>query len=211
MAVSVVHELEVVEVDVEDRQAAAGTAGVGDRPDEMLVERGPVGQVREAVVIGEVLEARSRLPKLVGGPPALGDVGDDAVHPNDPILDARPRSLPHPPGHAVEPDEPELDLRRLALPARLGELRVGLTVVGMHGLLPRRLLVHAGGDGPEQARQTLADEGGALIRAVLRIAQLVEMDGRGSGDTAEHVAGRERGGQSGVQRRVGLVGFHLPG
>src|SRR4029079_409861 len=97
VAESVVHQLEVIEVDVQHRQAAAGTAGVRDRRHEMLVERRPVGQVREAVVIGEMLEARSRLSELVGGTATLRDVGDDPVHPDHAVLDARPGSLPPPP------------------------------------------------------------------------------------------------------------------
>jgi hypothetical protein len=56
VAEAVVDHLEVVQVDEEHGQAAAVAARPGQRVPDPVVEQGPVGQVGEAVVEGQVLE-----------------------------------------------------------------------------------------------------------------------------------------------------------
>jgi hypothetical protein len=65
VAHAVVDHLEVVEVDEEHGEAAAGAVGPGERVAHPVVEHRPVGEVGELVVEGLVLELRrQRLPLL---------------------------------------------------------------------------------------------------------------------------------------------------
>ena len=75
VAERVVDGLEVVEVDVQQRDRGAGAAGAREAEREVLVEQRAVGQLRERVVVGEEGDLLLRAA-------ALGDVGEgghDAV------------------------------------------------------------------------------------------------------------------------------------
>ena len=73
VAAGVVDVLEAVEVEQEDRALAAVARGVGDVLGELLVEAATVEELRQRVVVGEVLQ-------LVLEALALRDVADDAGH-----------------------------------------------------------------------------------------------------------------------------------
>ena len=61
MAEGVVHDLEPVEVEKEDRQPGVVAAGVVQRHPHLVEEQLPVGQAGERVVIGDALDLRRRL------------------------------------------------------------------------------------------------------------------------------------------------------
>ena len=73
VAARVVDVLEAVEVEQEDRALAAVARGVGDVLGELLVEAAAVEELRQRVVVGQVLQ-------LVLEALALRDVADDAGH-----------------------------------------------------------------------------------------------------------------------------------
>ena len=200
VAVAVVHELEVVEVDEEDGDRLLAAPGARDRLLEVLLEEEAVGQVGERVVIGEVGEPGLRGGQLVGGAAAVGHVGRDAVNEAAAILCPRPGALPHPAGDAVEADQAVLELAGLTALQRVAVLLVVRPVVGVDGGLPRVLLVDAVRDRADQARNTGADELVAAVAAVVEPLHLVDVDRGCAGDAAEDV--------DGVAAR--LVCGHLP-
>ena len=200
VAVAVVHELEVVEVDEEHGDGEVAAMRACDRLLEVLLEEEPVRQVGQRVVIGQMRQPGLRGDQLVGGAAALGDVGDDPVNEPAAVLEPRPRALPHPARDAVEADQPVLDLRRLAALERLAALVV--RPAGRRGARrpptppPRRAVR----DRPDQALDARADELVAAVGAVVEPLHLVDVHGGGAGDAAEDV--------DGVAAR--LVCGHLP-
>ncbi len=72
MSERVVHILEAIEVEQRDRGWLLGAAA-GQKPAELLLQRKPVGQAGELVVVGDALQ-------LILGASALGDVLVGAHH-----------------------------------------------------------------------------------------------------------------------------------
>jgi len=66
-------------VDEEDGCRARRSRAAVERLVQPLLEGDPVGQARERVVEGDVLELAARLLEGVGGLPPFGDVSDDSV------------------------------------------------------------------------------------------------------------------------------------
>ena len=116
---AVVHRLEVVEVDEEHGQVGAGEADAREGVLEPVLEQCLVGQSRQGVVEGPVLE-------LVLQPDAVGDVAEAPDPPDDGAVDRLG------PGRQLE-GAPVLELERVeALVLRLVQQ---LPVSGEEGLL----------------------------------------------------------------------------
>ncbi len=64
MAVNVVHSLEAVEVDAQDRHVVGALVRFGDRSGEMIGEDGPVGEAGQGVVKGEMRDPLRRFLAL---------------------------------------------------------------------------------------------------------------------------------------------------
>ena len=122
------------------------------------MERDPVGEVGQGVVVGDVPELALSVGQRLGGLLALGDVDDDPVDEEAPVLGApRVHAVPHPARASVVADEAVLDLERLAALDRVVCGVVGGLVVGVHGVLPGLLgspvvreAARAGSPGPRR-------------------------------------------------------------
>ena len=130
----VVHQLEVVEVEVEHADTEVGAPSAGDGGLEHLLEEDPVGQSRELVVV------REEVGLLLGGL-AFGDVEDHPLdEPGVPLLvvDGE-RLLQHPPDGPVLVHHPVLVVEGEVVAVRILILVPGtFDVVGMHVVAPRR-------------------------------------------------------------------------
>ncbi|MNQ56810.1 hypothetical protein D3C85_709450 [compost metagenome] len=84
MAEAVIEHLEAVQVDVQQRQAAAALARALAGLVQAVLEQGAVGQARKLVVAGEIAQALLRLA-------AGGEVGEEA----DDVADTAPRIAHH--------------------------------------------------------------------------------------------------------------------
>ena len=133
----VVHQLEVVEVQVQHADPQVVPPGAGDGALEHLLEEGPVGQARELVVVREECDL------LLGGL-AFGDVEDHPLdEPGVPLLvvDGE-RLLQHPPDGPVLVHHPVLVVEGEVVAVRISILVPGaLDVVRVHVVAPRREVV----------------------------------------------------------------------
>lgn len=138
MPEAVVDELEVVQIDEQNRRTMARPAGPSKGQLQMLQERGPVRQARQRVVersIGELLH-RLRLNTL-----AVGDVGDHPVDKQTAVFRRGfgPHPVERPARLAVVADQPILHLHRLAVPEHHHCRVVGLPILRMYRRLIRLL------------------------------------------------------------------------
>jgi hypothetical protein len=189
VAEAVVDELEVVEVDEEDGERLLPGLAVADCALELLLERDPVGEVGEGVVVGDVPQLALGVGELVRGLLALGDVDDDPVNEEPTVLGTpRVHAVPHPAGTSVVAEEAVFDLEGLVALDRLaGDVVLG-PVLRVDGVLPGLLRRAVVGQRPEQALEAGADEGVADVAPVRPHLHLVDVDGDRSGHAKEDVA-----------------------
>ena len=130
----VVHQLEVVEIEVQHAYAQVVAPGAGDGALEHLLEQDPVGQARELVVVRKERD-------LLLGALAFGDVEDHALdEPGVPpfVVDGE-RLLQHPPDGPVLVHHPVLVVEGEVVAVRILILVPGaFDVVGVHVVAPRR-------------------------------------------------------------------------
>ena len=134
VAARVVHDLEAVEIQVQQRGLARRVARARDHLVEQVLERAAVEQVGEGVVPGLVLQAPRQ---LVG----FGDVEHEAFQREAIVADGRGATLlPHPAHLAGAGDDAVAQLERAPGEARVGDRLPGVgTIVGVRDAEDERL------------------------------------------------------------------------
>ena len=208
---AVVDELEVVEVDEEDGEHGRLRVVAAHRLLEPLLEGDAVREAGQRVVVGNVPQLALRGGEGLGGLLPVGDVDDDSVDEQAPVLGPPGvHPIPDPADAIVVADEAVFDLERLAALDRLVRGVVAGAVVRVNGVLPGLLGRPVRGEGPEQALEAGADERVADVRPVRLRLHLVEVDGDGSGHALKDVARGERLSERAMVVVAGDVG-HGPG
>jgi hypothetical protein len=116
VAERVVDRLEVVQVEVEQRDRRAGAAGAGDRVLEALFEQRTVGEPGQAVVVGEVRQ-------LLLAAVARGHVGGDADHRRPAIVAVAHRRVGDVEDQLADLHQPRDVLAGECPAGRIGDLR----------------------------------------------------------------------------------------